>query len=117
VRHPFFDDDSPRPLSPEEAVRRGKLIINLPISGLIAGLPIIGALTGNIAIALSGLALGFVLGWLWWSFSVPRWREWAKRGGADPDRTQRLAEIGRGPLVWTRGSIFEKTEFRPRKKS
>jgi hypothetical protein len=45
---------------------------------------------------------------------VPRWREWAKRQGADEIETQLIGE--RSGLVWPQGSIFEKTEFHSRKR-
>jgi hypothetical protein len=116
MKHPFFDTSTPTQMTPERAVRYGKLLINLPIVFILALGPLIGALFGRIDIGLIGFVLGFILGWLWWSFSVPRWRNWAKRNGADEQETQRLAESGRGPLVWPKGHFFEKTEFRIRKK-
>jgi len=65
--------------------------------------------------AMIGLLLGVIPAWLFWSISVPRWREWAKRRGADEERIQFLGQ--RSGLVWPKGSILEKTEFRPRKKT
>ena len=63
----------------------------------------------------SGLLLGFILGWLWWSYSVPRWREWAlKQPGINPDELQKAAEAA--TLVWPKGHFFEKTEFKTKKK-
>jgi hypothetical protein len=63
----------------------------------------------------SGLILGFVLSWLWWSYSVPRWREWAlKQPGINPDELQKAAEVA--TLVWPKGHFFEKTEFKTKKK-
>lgn len=59
----------------------------------------------------SGLLLGFVLGWLWWSYSIPKWRKWAlKQPSIDPDELQKAAEAV--TLVWPKGHFFEKTEFR-----
>jgi hypothetical protein len=60
---------------------------------------------------IAGL-IGIALAWLWWSYRVPRWRAWALQQGADPDELQNQAE--RSGLVWPRGSILEKTEFRLR---
>jgi hypothetical protein len=62
-----------------------------------------------------GLVLGLIPRWALWSISVPRCREWAKWRGADEGRIQFLGQ--RSGLVWPKGSIFEKTEFRPRKKT
>jgi hypothetical protein len=54
--------------------------------------------------------VGFVVGWLWWSFTVPRWRRWAQEKGIDRDKLHRAA-LATG-LVWPRGSFLEKTEFK-----
>jgi hypothetical protein len=117
MKHPFFDTDTESRLTPEEAVRRGQLLINGPICFILVIGPVIGALLGSLEVALIGFVTCFILGWLWWSFSVPGWRDWAKRNGADEGRTQMLAQSGRVPLVWPRGHFFEKTEFRRGKKS
>lgn len=55
-------------------------------------------------------AIGFVTAWLWWSFSVPRWRRWALQNGAPADSLQKWAVLT--GLVWPKGSFFEKTEFK-----
>lgn len=116
-------------LSAESAVKRGHLVITLPVCLLIFGVTIaVGLLIkappdaapvtlANLVRsfrALIGLLIGTALGWLWWSSGVPRWREWAHENGADDEETQQLAE--RSLLVWPKGSIFEKTEFQPRHK-
>jgi hypothetical protein len=102
-------------LTPERAVRVGQLVVNLPviiIIGLGCACPFWfrGPLWG-----IAGVFGGPILGWIWWSFSVPRWREWAMKKGADEELTQTLA-VRRG-LVWPRGHFFERTEFRDRKKN
>jgi hypothetical protein len=101
-------------LTPERAVSIGQLVVNLPVVSIMG-------LGGLLAYVLKGpqwTAIGILLGiipaWLWWSFTIPRWREWAKNQGADEEQTQYLGQ--RGGLVWPKGSIFEKTEFRSRSK-
>jgi hypothetical protein len=47
---------------------------------------------------------------VYWSFAIPRWRRWALRRGAPAEELQRLAVAAN--LVWQKGSIFERTEFR-----
>jgi hypothetical protein len=89
------------------------LMIGTFITTIVLGVFVIddksGIFTG------SGLIFGFVLGWLWWSYSVPRWREWAlKQPGINPDELQKAAEVA--TLVWPKGHFFEKTEFRIKKK-
>ncbi len=49
-----------------------------------------------------GVILGAMLGWLWWSATVPRWREWSIHQGAKLDRVQHWAE--RTLLEWPKGS-------------
>jgi hypothetical protein len=108
-------DDSSKPgLTPERAVLFGHLVVNLPVVGIIGSGYLLGYSLGNPIWAMIGMLLGVVLAWLWWSVSVPKWREWAKRQGADEARTQFLGQ--RSGLVWPKGSVFEKTEFRTRKK-
>jgi hypothetical protein len=115
-------------LTAREAVLRGHLVVALPML-VIIGLTttIVYFLIGPFAGYGGGFArlflhaerlpigsfAGVIAGWLWWSVSVPRWREWAKIHGADEEQTQKLAV--KTLLVWPRGSIFEKTEFRTRK--
>jgi hypothetical protein len=101
-------DSHAQPLSAEAAVIRGHLVVTGPILLILLGGPLLGFLLFGIL----GLALGFpsfVVAWAWWSFTVPRWRRWARRRGADPDRTQRLGELT--GLVWPKGFFLEKTEF------
>ncbi len=91
------------------AVITGWLIVNVPViiimlSVLLSGL----ALAPNEGWIF--LSIAFFLGWIWWSFTIPRWRRWALRRGADPDKLQRWAVMT--GLVWRKGSRFEKTEFR-----
>jgi hypothetical protein len=92
-----------------KAVTVGWLLVNLPILVIIFCISLIGAL-----LVPNGwwifLFVAFLLGWLWWSFTVPRWRRWAVGRGANPSKLQRWAAIT--GLVWRKGSIFEKTEFR-----
>ena len=105
------------------AILVGQLVVNLPIPIIIFGVSSLGIdiaiFLGNALPVLSGFVLvgiivsvilGVVFGWLWWSFSVPRWRRWAHRNGAPEDQLQRLAVIT--GLVWPKGWDMEKTEFR-----
>ena len=102
-------------LSPERAVRVGQLVVNLPVLLLIGlGCACPFWFPGPIW-GIAGVFGGPLVGWIWWSFSVPRWREWAKEKGADEERTQALAV--RAGLVWPKGHSFEKTEFCHRKKN
>jgi len=106
------------------AILVGQLIVNLPVMlislgaygvGIALFLTLVekfpffqgwGFLVGILVLIITGP----LLGWLWWSFSVPRWRKWALRNGVPEDKLQKWA-VSTG-LVWPKGSVFEKTEFR-----
>ena len=102
-------------LSAAKAVVVGHLVVTGPVLAIIA---IVG-LGGYVWFALPGLLMGGLVGcgvaWIWWSWTVPKWRRWALSRGASPDRGQRLAAATR--LTWPRGWIFERTEFGPKHKS
>lgn len=106
------------------AILVGQLVVNLPVILIILGVFGIGivlllvmdarfpALSGwSFPLGIFGMIIiGPLTGWLWWSFSVPRWRKWALKKGVSEDKLQKWA-VATG-LVWPKGSIFEKTEFR-----
>jgi hypothetical protein len=98
------------PLSAEKAVLIGHLAVNGPVTLIMLA----GAVLGFFVLGWMGVPLFVVpsaaVAWLWWSFFVPRWRRWALRGGADPDRLQSLGQMT--GLVWPKGFFLEKTEFR-----
>ena len=79
---------------------------------------IIGA-TGLAGYALFGppaltpsLLVGIVPGWVWWSFAVPRWRDWVQdQGLAEPSIYRLAVNLG---LVFPKGTFLENTEFRRR---
>ena len=91
------------------------LLIGTLIMSLVLGVFVMNTTDVGEIIVCASLPLGFVLAWLWWSYSVPRWREWAlKQPGVDPNELQKAAEVI--TLVWPKGHFFEKTEFKLRKK-
>ena len=114
-----IENSSQRPsestLTPERAVLVGQLAVNLPVIIIIVLMAVPVFLFGGPVWGIAGAFGGPILGWIWWSLSVPRWREWAQKKGVDEERTQALAV--RAGLVWPKGHYFEKTEFRRRKKS
>ena len=110
----FDRANDPKPLTAEIAVKRGSLFVSGPVRLLLFGL-----LGAGLYFFRSEPTLGTVLdvvaipsAWLWWSFCTPRWRVWALSRGVDPDELQALAQAAN--IVWPRGSIFERTEFRVR---
>ena len=113
-----------RPLHVGIAILVGQLVVNLPVILIILGVFGIGIVLLLVVEArfpslpgwsfllgvLALIIIGPLAGWVWWSFSVPRWRKWALRNGATENKLQKWA-VATG-LVWPKGSIFERTEFR-----
>jgi hypothetical protein len=95
-----------------KAILIGQVMINVPVTIIILGvtavaLQIIGSQGGR---AWLSLFIGIVMGWCWWSFTVPRWRRWALSKGIPADKLHRMAVATL--LVAPKGSWFEKTEFK-----
>jgi len=110
-------------ISVATAILIGQLVVNLPVMIIILGISSFGiaitiflgttfqVLFGFITAGVIGsIIIGVFIGWLWWSFSVPRWRRWAYQNGAPKDKLQKWAVIT--GLVWPKGWDMEKTEFR-----
>jgi hypothetical protein len=102
--------------TPFQAVMWGHAFVTLPvfatiITGGAVGLWLggrLGPLFGLVGL-LVGIVLGAAVAWVWWSFTVPVWRDWVVDQGLTPSDVQELA-VATG-LVWPRGSHFERTEF------
>ncbi len=102
--------ESKRPLSSGAAVAVGNLVVNLPVFALLLGPGFAAASAGRDDLLLIVLPISFVAAWAWWSFSVPRWRLWAyERVESTSDVHHKAIASG---LVWPRGSLFERTEFK-----
>ncbi|QBN18536.1 LapA family protein [Flavobacterium nackdongense] len=54
--------------------------------------------------------LGFILGWLVWSYFVVKWKIWAYENVRNINELERKAVEEQ--LIWSSGSWFEKTEFK-----
>jgi len=100
-------------MTPKRAVTIGTCLVNIPVMGIMVFGFLVSRRFGNLWFVLICWVLSIAIAWLYWSITVPRWRLWALRAGADADETQKLAV--RAGLVWPRGSFFEKTELPPRK--
>ena len=93
-------------LTPKHAVIWGHMVVTIPVFlvvGLLSALSC--ALLGS---ALPGMVVGPLVGWLWWSFSISRWRDWVEANGLRSDDVQELAV--QTWLLWPRGSWLERTE-------
>ena len=106
------------------AILVGQLVVNIPVIFIILSVTVIGIVLTLVLTetfpslpdltfflgVLGSIVIGTSVGWVWWSFSVPRWRKWAIQKGVPEDRLQKWAVLT--GLVWPKGSIFEKTEFK-----
>jgi hypothetical protein len=104
------------------AILAGQLFVNLPVILVILVITFFGlALTRDLARnntyflelanslgLMSSIIIGAWTGWLWWSFSFPRWRAWACRNGAPVDRLQKWTVLT--GLEWPKGFLSEKSE-------
>lgn len=95
-----------RNLSDHDISFQGQLSVNLPVTVILTAFGLSMFLDFNFRIAL---LIGVVLGWLYWSYSVKRWIQWATKNGVDIDK---LVKIGkRGLLVWSKGTVETVTKY------
>lgn len=103
------DGVAPQQLSAAKAVVVGHLVVTVPVLLVIAVAAVVGRTSGH---ATAGLVVGCLVGWVLWSFLVPRWRDWVSTTSAPAGEVQRLAQLT--GLVWRQGSALERTEMRRR---
>ena len=111
-----------------KAILLGHLVVNALVLLIIFGSLGLGSFIGLVlravfpsfsdnaflVLVLICFGAGLVsLGWLWWSFSVPRWRQCALSHGAPAEQLHRWAVLT--GLEWPKGHFFEKTEFKLKK--
>src|SRR5262245_40280582 len=102
-------------LSVKQAIRWGLLVVNGPVLTLLLGpLGVFALLIDQRVfsreynwIGLPVFVAGFVLAWLWWSVSVPRWRIWAYERVEDVQGLKEQAvAVG---LTWPDGHALGRT--------
>ena len=107
-------------ISLSRAIWLGLLVVNGPVLLLLCGpLFVFGQLVVGGAISRSYnwagvlvFVVGFVLAWLWWSVSVPRWRLWSYQRVEDiASLKTRAVRVG---LTWPDGHFFARTEIKSR---
>ncbi len=105
-------------LSVSKAIAAGLLAVNGPVLVLLLGPLALFAyaqkygllLPSQIWIALVVVVAGFVLAWLWWSFTIPKWRLWAYERVTDIIALKNAAvSVG---LTWPDGHLFGRTEIK-----
>src|SRR5690349_11418161 len=103
--------DAQYPVSAEIAVERAQQMVRRPIRIAYPASLLLGAWLFGLGLkTFTFFPIAFVGCWLYWSYLIPRWRRWAAAQGIDPDRLQAIGE--QQNLIWRRGSLLEKTEFR-----
>jgi hypothetical protein len=98
-------------LSPGLAVLIGHAVVSVP-AVLLLGITMFSFAALGHGTLTGGFFVGVVPAWLWWSFVVPRWRDWVVDHDLDVDAVQSIA-VATG-LLWPRGFFLEKTELRRR---
>jgi hypothetical protein len=106
---PRFSED---PLTPTKAVVIGHRQASLPALAIIGAVGLAGDLLFGRAALVPSLLVGIAPGWLWWSYAVPRWRDWVETQGLDEAAIYSTA-VNYG-LVFPKGFLLESTEFRRR---
>jgi hypothetical protein len=117
------DDASKRlkgTVSVDRAVTIGLLWVNGPVFLLMFG-PLAAFVVADRAglvrpqlqwLGAGAFGVGWLLAWLWWSLTVPKWRLWAYERVIDIVELKRAAVAA--TLIWPDGSIFERTEIKSR---
>ncbi|MCY1646688.1 hypothetical protein OVA11_06250 [Caulobacter sp. SL161] len=119
IEHPSEEDDIETPAE-KLAVRAGYWRVTLPVWLVTMALiwpPILYLgveqafdTSGGLRIVCGFLVAGLAAGWMWWSFSAPRWRLWAYQRVTDLAKLEQLA-VADG-LVWPVSHPLTRTEFR-----
>ncbi|MDJ1498417.1 hypothetical protein QNI19_36115 [Cytophagaceae bacterium DM2B3-1] len=99
----------------DEAIAKGHRMVNYPVVGIIVGTIGITCYLGIQAmlpwwVFPLGFILAFVLGWLYWSIMITKWRLWAFENVRNVHELKKRAI--REKLIWPDGSFYEKTEIR-----
>jgi hypothetical protein len=107
-------------LSISKAITAGLLLVNGPVFLLLFG-PLAATLylleigylpSSQIWLAIFAFFSGFVLAWLWWSLSIPKWRLWAYERVSDITALKSAAvTVG---LTWPDNHFFARTEIKSR---
>ncbi len=99
----------------DKAIKRGHLVINVPVFFLMMGTPCLAMylfsekLIPNWGIAVSFL-IGLLFAWLYWSYGITKWRIWAFENVRNVHELKKKAI--QQDLVWKDKSWFNKTEIK-----
>jgi len=101
-------------------LKRGQIEVNGPVTIILVVVPILSIFLSSMIFPkeyvgigiFTGLILGFVLAWLWWSYKIVKWRIWAFEHTKKSNWNSLKERAVIQKLIWNDGSIFEKTEIR-----
>lgn len=102
-------------LTVDKAIRRGHLIVNVPVFIIMFGtMGVLFFLAANKSIPFWIGPLSFIIGpviaWFYWSYRITKWRIWAFDNVRNVHELKKKA-IEQG-LIWKEGDWFNKTEFK-----
>jgi hypothetical protein len=114
---------TPEPVTIKQAIAKGLAWVYGPFLPLLIGIPLLlifaVLVMGTVAdlpswlmnsVYLLALFFAIAAPWLWWSYSVPKWRLWAyERVENIPELIEEAVAVG---LIWPPGHFFEKTEIK-----
>ena len=86
------NEDSRPAISALRAVLIGQLLVNLPVIAIVLIAFFIGGMLFPQQPWIS-LVAAIVLGWLYWSLAIRRWRAWAISRGVPPYELTRMASF------------------------
>lgn len=103
-----------------EVLRKGQNSVNVPVTIMLVVIPVSLIYISPLVfseeyvdlVMIIGLIIGIVLAWLWWSYKIVKWRIWAFENTKKSDWIQLKQRAIIQGLIWSDGSIFEKTEIR-----
>ncbi|OJJ14461.1 hypothetical protein BKI52_42525 [marine bacterium AO1-C] len=99
--------------SVKQVILIGQLVVNVPVTLIMIGLPYLSwHLFDNGWLIGTGLSVGLILAWTWWSFSIVFWRIWAFEHTSKKDWLALKIRAIEAQLIWPDGHRFEKTEIR-----
>ena len=107
----------------KEVLTKGQLWVNLPAVIIMFGTPLVVffitslffSKNYSLFLAFVGLLFGGVLGGVWWSFLITKWRIWAFKSTQKKDWKELKRKAIEELLIWHDGAFFERTEIRSKK--
>jgi len=99
-------------ISIDSALKKAQNMITIPSMVAMFGIIILSYLLGNNGVIPKGFVplgflLGIILGWIVWSYQVPKWKIWAYKRVEDINELKRQAVESK--IIWKDNSLLTKT--------